>query len=286
MKNDFHMHTIHSDGKHTVQSIFESAKKYGLKYMAITDHNINTGVIEAREFDYPKKYSIKLINGIEMNVTYKNYFIEVLILGYNLEKANKLGVFNRERLDIINNGIIDDLIIIANEKKLYFRQEDIKRNGIAFGQIEFINTLKSYKENAEFFSKAGKISVKDASKNNPFWIDCTKFYFSLQEINKIRDLIGGKIFIPHPLNRFKIKNQKKFVNDVAKSKLIDGLEVYHPDISLKESEYLIKVANRYNLLKTGGSDNHEIKYPLGVCAKHKVVIPKMQDVINLYKGQF
>ena len=46
---------------------------------------------------------------------------------------------------------------------------------------------------------------------------------------------------------------------------LDGLEYSHPDHTLQNKRFLKKIADKYDLLLTGGSDFHSInkEYPLG-----------------------
>jgi DNA polymerase (family X) len=41
LRGDVHMHTIETDGKHSIEEMAEAAKAHGYKYMAITDHSKN-----------------------------------------------------------------------------------------------------------------------------------------------------------------------------------------------------------------------------------------------------
>src|SRR5581483_8667946 len=48
-KGDLHAHTNHSDGHWSLQELAESARTYGLDFIALTDHNTITGLPEIAE---------------------------------------------------------------------------------------------------------------------------------------------------------------------------------------------------------------------------------------------
>lgn len=60
---EMHCHTLHSDGKFTVESLMQTAKEYGLSGIALTDHNTVSGWDEITE-EREKKY-VSVLKGIE-----------------------------------------------------------------------------------------------------------------------------------------------------------------------------------------------------------------------------
>ncbi|SMC09996.1 DNA polymerase/3'-5' exonuclease PolX [Nitratiruptor tergarcus] len=70
IRGDLHMHTVYSDGKHTIEDMAKAAKEMGYEYIAITDHSkrltVAKGLDEKRvlqEFEEIDKINEK-INGI------------------------------------------------------------------------------------------------------------------------------------------------------------------------------------------------------------------------------
>ena len=86
---NFHMHTIHSDGRLTPQALMEQAVKIGLKGMAITDHHSVQGYKIAHDWlnHLAEKISPtkmpQLWTGIEITANLLD--TEVHILGYAFE---------------------------------------------------------------------------------------------------------------------------------------------------------------------------------------------------------
>ncbi|MEI8067337.1 MAG: CehA/McbA family metallohydrolase [Candidatus Shapirobacteria bacterium] len=83
IKFDFHCHTIKSDGKQNMDKMLKAAKKVGLDFLAITDHNASLD-----EVDFEKiyeKYGVRLIPGFELSLA-RGHF---LIIGIDSKKTDE-----------------------------------------------------------------------------------------------------------------------------------------------------------------------------------------------------
>lgn len=63
VKGDLHMHTVHSDGKMSIEESAKLSKNIGLEYIFITDHNISSA-----NYSLPKDQDIFIGDGIEYGV--------------------------------------------------------------------------------------------------------------------------------------------------------------------------------------------------------------------------
>ena len=80
LQGDVHMHTIETDGRHTIVEMAEAARARGYKYMAITDHSKNlafaNGLDDARAVEHiariratgEKIEGIRIFAGIEVDI--------------------------------------------------------------------------------------------------------------------------------------------------------------------------------------------------------------------------
>ncbi|KAF3889768.1 MULTISPECIES: PHP domain-containing protein [Nostocales] len=86
MSFNFHMHTVHSDGKLQPSALMEQAVTIGLKGLAITDHHSISGYqaaqnwLEQWRWNNPGANVPQLWTGVEINANLLN--TEVHILGY------------------------------------------------------------------------------------------------------------------------------------------------------------------------------------------------------------
>ena len=77
---DLHVHTTASDGTCTPAEVVALAQKIGLKAIAITDHDTESGYFEAAEAG--EKLGIEVVPGIEIST---KYGVAVHILGYFID---------------------------------------------------------------------------------------------------------------------------------------------------------------------------------------------------------
>ena len=83
MSADLHTHTNFSDGSFSPEELVAEAKKVGLTYLAVTDHDTVDGVRYLYENNlYPTK-GIKIIPGIEISANHPEH--DVHIVGYNID---------------------------------------------------------------------------------------------------------------------------------------------------------------------------------------------------------
>lgn len=75
---DFHLHSNASDGKLPPEELLKQARKKGLKYFSICDHNTLSAYSQINTEEYPE-----LITGIEFDVWYRGIFLH--LLGYGID---------------------------------------------------------------------------------------------------------------------------------------------------------------------------------------------------------
>src|SRR5699024_6861146 len=85
MKFDLHVHTNHSDGIFSPKDIVDLARSINLDGIAITDHDITSGLQDVIEYSKGFK-DLKIILGIEFGCVHQGE--EVHILGYYIDYKN------------------------------------------------------------------------------------------------------------------------------------------------------------------------------------------------------
>lgn len=85
MQIDFHTHSTASDGSLTPGDLIKHAAQAGIDVMALTDHDGTDGLAEARVV--AELYQVRLINGIELSVSWNNRTIH--IVGLNIDPDYK-----------------------------------------------------------------------------------------------------------------------------------------------------------------------------------------------------
>jgi len=249
---DLHTHSCYSDGEYTPNELILKAKKEGIKLISITDHDTvlgNQNITLTEE----EKLGIKIVPGIELSAKVPKG--QMHILGYNIDIFNK--ELNNKITDLKNNSFYAVLGIITQIKKDY---------GITFTTEEILDILNS-KGNigrpdiAKLCIKHGyATSVKESfdkfltPANEK--ITTIKKGISSEECLKLIKNAGGIPVLAHPKT---LKCSDKELEQIIK-KLKDyglkGIEAYHSIHTPEEIEKYIELANKHDLLISGGSDYH------------------------------
>lgn len=248
---DLHTHTVNSDGTFTVEQLVESAHKKGLKVVAITDHDTVDGLRDEKKLEeYSKKYDIEIIKGIEMSCNLDGK--DVHILGYFLNLQDKDFLKELERISEIRNERNYKIIEKLNTLNLPITMEELESivQGNVISKAHF----------AEIMVKKGYVNSKsDAFKN---YLGKNGVAFVEKRDYKPTDAVdilvknGAFVSLAHPrLITDNVQEVEKLICDLMKYGL-RGLEVNYYSFSEKDKETYRKLAEKYNLIITGGSDFH------------------------------
>ena len=248
---DMHMHTTYSDGELTPNEIIERCIDKGITVIAITDHENMRGY---NHIDYEKyKDKIELYRGIELTAKVDKGRLH--ILGYDCDYTNPDFI---KRCDEIRMNSFYSMINLLNQLRLdygiRFKPNEIQgifnaNHNIGRPDVAHLLLINGYvTSTGEAFDKYLNPSYDKIRKSN-----IVKSYKDCIEIIKNA---GGIPVLAHP-NQLKLTYEE--LHDFLKELVdagIEGIEVYHSGHSKEESEYYIKLANEFNLIKSGGSDYH------------------------------
>lgn len=254
MGSDLHIHTNFSDGKFSPEEVVSMAKKLGLNYMAITDHDTVEGILNLYENGFYPSKSINIIPGIEMSAASEKR--EIHILGYNI--------------DIFNQELTDNLVEVSESRWTRFSEiiEKLNANGYDISETDVLTIAGASKSIsrshiARALVKKGVFkSVREAfheilDRGKPCYVP--HFRLSVERIIEIIHNAGGIAVLAHP---------KLVYDDVLVEELLDlgldGIEVFYPEHSNMDTAKFKNMAKKRNLIMTGGSDYH------GVSARHTI----------------
>ena len=271
MKIDLHIHSTCSDGKLSVEEIFQEAKKRNIDLMSITDHDSID--CQERAVAVARQYGISYITGVELNVTfpYLDKAISLDFLGYqydirNQELRHKLQLMREHReerarqiLEKLNAEFVKESIERFTESDL----ENIQANvDGTFGRPHIANYLIEkgiVRDNKEAFDK---YLVK---------CDVPKYPLSLAEASRLIRNAGGLLVHAHPNDPHgtslvaitrDLSEQTNIIEEYM-LEYIDGVECWHSRHDEKTTALYIEFAKRHGLVMTGGSDCHQKPILLG-----------------------
>lgn len=248
---DLHVHTNHSDGVCEIREVLSRAKEKGIKAIAITDHDT------VDQFDEIKKIGnelgIETIKGVEMSCYDKDVFKKVHIIGLWINDSTpNIKKLCDETLKCRNNyhkELIKELI-----KKGYdITYEDAKKYSkysIVF-KMNIFQALKEKYPNEMTKERYRELFASGTSKET----DSKMGYIPVEEgINAIRK-DGGIAIIAHPCEYNNYDEIEKYVGYG-----LQGIEVSHSKMKDIDYKKTLEIADKYNLVKSGGSDFHDPKF--------------------------
>lgn len=256
---DLHTHTNYSDGSLNPEELVDLAIKRKVKILAITDHGNISGIREA--VNYSKSKNIKIISGIEINAEVNKFENTVHIVGLNMDINNLKLKKLCKHLDDYHKLITKKKLEVANNyfnSSLTYQEIQKKTKGIP-GSFHILETLME-----KGYIKSIEDGIKIALKNNLSKVNIKEKIVNVKQVIQIIHNSGGIAILGH-LSAYKyvkkfetFKEQEELVKKLVDYGL-DGMEIYIPNIIDKEFKFCKKLAKKYNLLTSCGSDFHDEK---------------------------
>ena len=250
---DLHTHSTVSDGTLTPTELIIHAKEKGIKAIALTDHDTVAGLKEGAEVSLEN--DIEFINGIEFSSHCRN--TEVHILGLYIDGSSEY--LRRELIFLKETRMSRNIEMIRrlNEANVNITLDDVEGSGFEgiTTRMNFANAIVSrgFAETREGAFKKYLTRGQKTYVEREF-LDVKK---SIGIINKS----GGMAFLAHP---FLYKLTESEIESAVKEMVyygLGGIEVYHSSHSRYQVDILSKMAKKYNLLFSGGSDFHGLNKP-------------------------
>jgi hypothetical protein len=245
---DLHLHTIFSDGTYTPQELVGEVVKHKISAIAVVDHDTVGGLQPTIEI--AKEKNIEVLSGVELSAEYEG--LEIHILGYLIDDKNKKLI---EKLDFLQKNRIERIYKMVDKLKdmgITLKPEtvfDISRGGTV-GRLHM----------ARVMLKVGMVrSIQEAFQKYigdkcPCYVAGFKFS-PFEAIRLIKD-VGGIAVLAHPYSLHRDELIPQFI-DYG----LGGLEVYYPEHTPSMTKFYLNLAQKYNLLVTGGSDCHGLAKP-------------------------
>ena len=240
--------------KKTPNELIKYAINNNIGTIAITDHDTIDGL---KNIDYSDKTiinsGINIINGIELSSKVDKGTMH--ILGYNIDINNKKLNDKISELKNINiNYIILLLAQINKDYNIKFSSDDIKNVINSIGNIGRPDIAKlcikyGYAESVQDAFDKYLISAFDKIRN-------IKETLNYQECLNLIFESGGIPVLAHPKTLKLNENELTELIEKMVQCGLKGIEVYHSTHSITEINLYLKIAQKYNLLISGGSDYH------------------------------
>ena len=245
---DLHTHTTASDGQYTPTELVHLAKQHGIQILAVTDHDTIDGVNEAQCAG--DALGLPVIRGVELSAKeYHNFHL----LGYGFRDGNtelsKLCEKLRAGRDDLKYKIIDFLrekgvnIDLTEVEELaggeviarpHFAQVLVKRGYVSTNREAF----DRYLDTEEFRQR-----VKRFKADSRTCVEAVKS-------------AGGKVSLAHPYQMGLPDGELEALVKQLKDWGLDAIECYYPKYTSEQQALYLRLAEKYKLHQTGGSDFH------------------------------
>lgn len=251
---DMHAHTNYSDGDLSPQELIRLAIDKRIGTLAITDHDTIEGIKKVdRNDNLIVDSGIEIINGIELSA--KTDKGRMHILGYGIDLNNES--LNKKMIDLKDNSINSVLSIMEQIKRDYgiiFGYEDIKNLVNAnhnLGRPDLAKLCVKYGYASTIHDAFDKYLIEAHNKTRQ-----TSKGLQYQECLELITNSGGIPVLAHPKS---LELTEKDFLILLKNMIncgLKGIEVFHSSHTKEEMQHYLEIANKYNLLISGGSDFH------------------------------
>lgn len=263
---DLHTHSSRSDGTYEPGDLVRYAQEKGLSAIALTDHDTVDGIDEAvraaRELQHKERDphcgngtqdpspAPELVPGVELSTEYNGRDIHIVGLFVDWRAPGFTGKLRE----------FADARIYRNQKMCRLLTEGGYPISMESLAESFPGTVITRAHFAQYLLDRKKISSVDEAFSRLIGDDCP--YFVPRERISPQDAVdfllryGGVPVLAHPL-QYNMTDEAlcRLIASLKETGLV-GIEIYYCTHKPADTAHLRRIADRYGLLYSGGSDFH------------------------------
>ena len=244
-KVDIHIHSTASDGRLTPEEVVRKSAELGLTVIALCDHDTVDGIAPAltaaRAFPW-----LKVIPSIEVSTDVIDG--EAHVLGYFIDYTDRKLLARLVRMRNSRRGRAQRMIAKLRNLGInieWQRVQEIAGSG-SMGRPHIAQAM---------LEKGYISSIKEAftdyiSRDGPAYAEREKIT-PAEAVDMILQAKGLPV-LAHP---FTTNGPEAMIIELKKVGLV-GIEVHYDGYTADEVNQLVELANKHNLIATGGSDYH------------------------------
>ena len=269
MTGELHCHSRFSDGTMSVDDLVFYAKKIGLGFLSITDHDTLAGVTRAAVVG--RRYGVEVIAGCEISCYDARRSRQAHILCYLPEKPDRLqGMLGR----ILESRQKAGLEMVERLRRIYPITNDYflrySAGSQAIYKVHLMHALmdQGYTDRIygelyhELFDKGGRCYIP----------------LEYPDVRDAVDLIhsaGGLAVLAHPGTY----DSYELLAELLAEGRLDGVEANYPSATQQDREILEQLLEGSSVIRTGGTDFHgfysRMPRPLGTCVTERDQLEKL-----------
>ena len=253
------MHSICSDGSYAPEALVALASKIGLKAIALTDHDTVSGVdaflAACEKISAETGSTLRGVTGVEISTDSRlggMHLLGYLVDHHHPELLKAVETIRGERTQR-NQAILRNL----NERGFNLGMERISAmaSGDVVGRPHFARALL---EDGHVSSLRQAFDQYLGVRGSCY---VSGFRFPVDAAIAAIHATGGVAVLAHPVTfRLGANALDAFVGEL-KTMGLDGIEVFYPEHTPQSVRAFRRLAEKYNLAMTGGSDFHGAANP-------------------------
>ena len=245
---DLHCHSYFSDGELSPSALLQKAIDYGVRVLALTDHDTTAGLLPLHQAANGK--DITIINGIELSVRWKKHDIHIIGLMVKPEDAGLMDLIalqNERRIERAHQ--IGECLMGVGIHDAYQKACEIAGHE-RVGRPHFAEVLinegivSDMKSAFKRFLGQGRCAYVPTA-----WIGLDEAVLGIVQA-------GGQAVIAHPL-KYSLTRSK--LHELIKTFIAAGgvgMEVVSGEMTVADANELAGLCCRFELLASTGSDYH------------------------------
>ncbi len=276
---DLHVHSNKSDGTYTPTGIIEAAIQANLSAVALTDHDTADGILEAYEATKTlgKDIDFEFIPGIELSISYHCRELHLVGLFLNpfceaFEQALKLLRNNRDARNYKMIERMQNAGVDITMEKLRQQQGDCVLTRANFAH---------YLLHIGFVSSIQEAFDKYLSPEKPFYVQ--REYMNPKDAIDLIHSVNGVAILAHPLlyhfDDLELENAVAYLKELG----LDGIETWYSMNTGYDLQRMKKLADKYQLVYSGGSDFHGDNKPHIALGRGKGNLFVPADILDTIK---
>jgi len=244
---DLHIHSTASDGRLTPAEVVQEAARRGLKFIALADHDTIDGIAPAKAAakSFP---GLKLIPGVEISTDIAAG--EVHVLGYFIDYTDRELLETLERFR--NSRLKRAQGMVAKLGKLGVHLDWQRIEQIAGSSVMGRPHIARAMLEKGYIGSFKQAFSDYIGRDGPAYVEREKL--TPAEAVALIIKARGLAVLAHPFTA----GDPEVLTEELKAAGLAGIETYYDNYTKDEVSLLANLAQKYNLIATGGSDFHGI----------------------------
>lgn len=256
---DLHTHSTKSDGSYTPAELVDYAVAKGLRAIALTDHDTIDGlqeaILHAKMLAQEGQPSVEVVPGIEFSTKYEKK--DVHIVGLYISYAT--AAFQAKLREFVDSRINRNIRMC---RKLQEAGIDITFDQLQSENPDAVITRAHY---AAYLLAHGYVKSRQDAFSQ-YLGDHTKYFVPREKVTPAQAVAlileaGGVPILAHPplyhMGQDKLDGLVSSLKDAG----LMGIEAVYCSYTNQDERDMRKLADKYGLLLSGGSDFHGVNKP-------------------------